>query len=41
MLADEDDYIDVEVKCDVNNADAGAQLDAASEKLGVERKVLT
>jgi hypothetical protein len=40
-LAEEDDYIDVEVTCDANDADAGAQLEAESEKRGVERNVLT
>lgn len=40
-LADEDDYIDVEVTCNSSDVDAGPQLEAASEQLGVERNVLT
>lgn len=40
-LADEDEYIDVEVSCNANDIDAGVQLEIASEKMGVERNVLT
>jgi hypothetical protein len=39
-LADEDDHLDVEVKCNADDADAGIQLEAASEKVGVERQVI-
>lgn len=40
-LADEDDHIDVEVTCNANDVDAGPQLEAASDRVGVERNVLT
>lgn len=40
-LADEDDYIDIEVTCNASDLDAGPQLDAASDRVGVERNVLT
>lgn len=39
-IADEDDYIDVEIKCNADDALAGEQLEAASEKAGVERRVI-
>jgi hypothetical protein len=39
-LAEEDDYIDVEVTCNASDGDAGPQLEAESEKRGVERNVL-
>jgi hypothetical protein len=39
-LVDEDDYLDVEVKCNADDVDAGVQLEAASEKVGVEREVI-
>lgn len=40
-LVDEDDYIDVEVTCDPADKAAGAQLEMESDKVGVERNVLT
>lgn len=40
-LVDEDDYIDVEVTCDPAHKAAGAQLEMESDKVGVERNVLT
>lgn len=38
-LADENNYIDVEVTCNANDTDAGRQLEVESEKLGVTRSV--
>ncbi len=40
-LADEDEYIDVEVSCHANDTHAGVQLEIASDNVGVERNVLT
>ena len=40
-LVDEDDYIDVEVTCNPNDKGAGEQLAMESDKVGVERNVLT
>jgi len=40
-LVDEDDYIDVELTCDPADKAAGEQLETESDKVGVERNVLS